>query len=89
MQLVPALLLSLALCLPITANSKGGHSGSSYATGSHVTHNHSSSSAARDSHGRIKRDPAARSAFQHSNPCTATGKTSGACPGYVVDHSRP
>jgi len=42
MRLVPALSLSLALCLPITANSKGGHSGSGHATGSHVTHIHSS-----------------------------------------------
>jgi 5-methylcytosine-specific restriction endonuclease McrA len=24
-----------------------------------------------------------------SNPCPATGRTSGACPGYVVDHIVP
>ncbi len=40
----------------------------------------------RDANGRIKRDPAARRQFQRQNPCPATGKTSGACPGYVVDH---
>ncbi len=43
----------------------------------------------RDSHGRIKRDPKARQAFMKSHPCPSTGKTSGACPGYVVDHVRP
>ena len=32
------------------------------------------------------RDPAQRRAFQHSRACPSTGKTSGACPGYVVDH---
>ena len=25
----------------------------------------------------------------HQNPCPATGRTSGACPGYVVDHIKP
>lgn len=28
-------------------------------------------------------------AFQRANPCPATGKTAGACPGYVVDHVVP
>jgi hypothetical protein len=43
----------------------------------------------RDANGRIKRNPAARRSFQMSNPCPATGRTSGACPGYVVDHIVP
>lgn len=43
----------------------------------------------RDENGHINRDPNARSAFQHQNPCPSTGKTSGACPGYVVDHVTP
>lgn len=43
----------------------------------------------RDGSGRIARNPAARSAFMRSHPCPATGRTSGACPGYVVDHIRP
>lgn len=38
---------------------------------------------------KIKRDPAARREFQRANPCPANGKTSGRCPGYVVDHIRP
>jgi len=44
------------------------------------------SSVQRDSHGKIKRSKAARSGFMHQQPCPATGKTSGRCPGYVVDH---
>ena len=43
----------------------------------------------RDSHGRIKRSESARLAFEHHHPCPSTGKTSGACPGYVIDHIRP
>ena len=43
----------------------------------------------RDANGRIKRDSSQRRAFQRANPCPLTGKTSGACPGYVVDHIKP
>ena len=43
-------------------------------------------SCARDSHGRIKRSESAKKQFERQNPCPATGKTSGSCPGYVVDH---
>lgn len=40
----------------------------------------------RDSHGRIKRSTAAKDAFKRQHPCPSTGRSSGACPGYVVDH---
>ena len=40
----------------------------------------------RDRKGRVRRSPAARHAFMRSHPCPATGKTSGRCPGYVIDH---
>ena len=35
------------------------------------------------------RSAAQKRAFMHSHPCPATGKTSGRCPGYVVDHVAP
>ena len=35
------------------------------------------------------RSPAQRMAFVRNHPCPSTGKTSGACPGYVVDHIKP
>ncbi len=44
--------------------------------------------AERDSHG-IKRSAAARDAFKRQQPCPANGKTSGSCPGYVIDHVKP
>ena len=28
----------------------------------------------------------AKHEFKYSNPCPSTGKRSGACPGYVIDH---
>lgn len=40
----------------------------------------------RDSHGRIKRSPEARQEFKNIHPCPVTGKSHGACPGYVIDH---
>ena len=46
--------------------------------------------AARGSrHGHHPRSRAARDAFQRYHPCPATGRPSGACPGYVVDHIVP
>jgi|ERR1700692_3052139 hypothetical protein len=43
----------------------------------------------RSTRGRIKRSPEARRAFQKSNPCPSTGRRSGGCPGYVIDHVQP
>lgn len=40
----------------------------------------------RDKHGRIKRSRAAKAAFEREHPCSSTGKRSGRCLGYVVDH---
>jgi hypothetical protein len=42
----------------------------------------------RDSHGRIKRSAAAKDDFKRQHPCPSTGRSSGACPGYVIDHVR-
>jgi hypothetical protein len=35
------------------------------------------------------RDPHERAAFMKHHPCPSTGRTSGTCPGYVVDHIKP
>ncbi len=43
----------------------------------------------RDNHGRIKRSSSAKHNFMHSHPRPSTGKKSGPCPGYVVDHIKP
>jgi hypothetical protein len=43
----------------------------------------------RDSNGRIRRSSTAKHDFERMNPCPSTGRTSGGCPGYVIDHVRP
>ena len=43
----------------------------------------------RDSRGHIARSAHAKNEFKKSHPCPSTGKRSGACPGYVVDHVAP
>lgn len=43
----------------------------------------------RDNHGKIARSAKAKDNFKKSHPCPSTGKTSGACPGYTIDHIKP
>ncbi len=43
----------------------------------------------RDSHGRIKRSVAAKDTFKREHPCPSTGRASGPCPAYVIDHVIP
>ncbi len=38
---------------------------------------------------QLKRSSAARNQFMKLNPCSSTGKSSGACPGHVIDHVIP
>ena len=71
-----------------------------FAPGSAFARSHHNSSRSRDEgrpehsrpyghHATTKRDPAQRRAFQRAHPCPATGRKTGSCPGYVVDHIRP
>lgn len=55
----------------------------------YVAHPYSASGVQQDRHGKIKRSEAVKDAFKHSHPCPTTGKTSGPCPGYVIDHIVP
>lgn len=43
----------------------------------------------RDAKGRFVRSTRAKDAFMRQHPCPSTGKTSGPCPGYVIDHVIP
>ncbi len=43
----------------------------------------------RDAKGKIHRSSAAKGEFKKSKPCPSTGKSSGTCPGYVIDHVKP
>lgn len=47
------------------------------------------SSCRRDNRGREVRSAAAKHGFEALYPCPATGRSDGACPGYVVDHISP
>ena len=38
---------------------------------------------------RIHRSSSARHRFMHLYPCPSTGKKTGACPGWVIDHRVP
>lgn len=43
----------------------------------------------RDSNGRIQRSASTIKDFKRTNPCPATGKSTGRCSGYVIDHVVP
>lgn len=38
---------------------------------------------------RIHRSAGARHHFKQLHPCPATGRSTGKCPGYVIDHVKP
>jgi len=66
-------------------------SGSTSHPSAHVTktpvHPPKSTSSPPQTNGEhTKRSKAARDEFMREHPCPSTGRTSGACPGYVVDH---
>ncbi len=67
-------------------SASSSHSGSHSGTGSHSK---AAPGVHRDSHGKIARDPRQTNAFKQQHPCPSTGKTSGSCPGYVIDHVVP
>jgi hypothetical protein len=90
-RLILAALLVSACIAPLVFASSGSHSlavttSTHSATGSHRD---AAPWVHRDSHGKIARDPRQLSAFKKQNPCPATGKTYGSCPGYTVDHVIP
>jgi 5-methylcytosine-specific restriction endonuclease McrA len=39
--------------------------------------------------GRYRRSTTAKNNFKREHPCPATGRSSGSCPGYVIDHINP
>jgi hypothetical protein len=75
------------------SHSSGSHSGAkSHSSSTHSgtgSHSKSAPGIQRDSHGKIARDPRQTNAFKKQHPCPSTGKTSGSCPGYVIDHIKP
>src|SRR5438045_1786879 len=93
MLLVYAVLLAIPSFPRSAGRSTGSHSRAathstspSRSVGAHTRSSAKCASCARDSHGKIKRSPTAKRDFRRQNPCPSTGKTSGPCPGYVIDH---
>jgi len=76
------LCVALAVAPALARSSGHGHS---HSKGSRTK----CASCARDKRGHIKRNPEAKRAFKNSHPCPSSGRSSGACPGYVVDHIKP
>ena len=90
--------IALLISTPaVYARGGGGHSSASHSSGSRSTASHSSGSRSsnyaqgvkRNSHGKIARSQTAKNDFKKSHPCPSTGKSSGACSGYVIDHVKP
>jgi hypothetical protein len=95
---VVAILLLSSVVLPATAftgSHSTGRSHSRYSShvrsykGSHRSRRATSSAISRNRRGRIRRSAAAKRSFERQHPCPSTGRSSGRCPGYVVDHVRP
>ena len=91
MHRLAAILIALALVAPsaIATGSDGSHSTKASSHLAASSHARATPGVARDSHGRISRSEHAKREFRSSHPCPSTGKTSGACPGYVIDHIDP
>ncbi len=93
--------LGSATCMPVLAKGGGGHGSHAHTSSAHGTHgSHAHSDGGhgghartpgvqRDHDGRIHRSTAAKDDFKRRHPCPSTGKSSGACPGYVIDHVVP
>jgi len=88
MNSLAALLTAL---LPPLAGAKDSHPSSSHPKPVHVTNAHKVSKHHAVDHRSLKnvRSASAKRNFQASNPCPATGKTTGSCKGYVIDHKTP
>ena len=94
MKKIISLALSLFICSPLlhARHSSGSHRSYSHRTCSSRSYRVRSRSRTRvysTRHGRIRRSAAAKDAFKREQPCPSTGRRSGACPGYVIDHVKP
>ena len=84
--LLIAALATISMLSP-AALGRGGGSQGSYSTSTHG--HYATIGVERDSHGQIKRSEKAKDEFKKTHACPSTGKSFGACPGYVIDHITP
>jgi hypothetical protein len=76
-RLLLSIFAGILLAAPALPRSSSGH-----------TRSTKCAACARNSHGRIQRSAIAKRSFRQSHPCPSTGRTSGACSGYVIDHTK-
>lgn len=81
-------LLAAALTLFLGAAPLAAHS-SHHGGGHHAEPKSKCVGCVRNSNGKIARSSNAKTQFRKTHPCPATGRTMGACPGYVIDHIVP
>jgi len=86
MRLGVLALAAVVMCAAPVAFARGTSSSHPSAHSSSSSHTEAIPGVARNSHGKNARSPQALQQFKKAHPCPATGKTYGACPGYVVDH---
>lgn len=77
MNRIALLILLSCLSFPAFARDHGGHN------------SNCTEGVQRDSNGKIARSVEAKHELKKVNPCPATGRSSGACSGYVIDHVVP
>lgn len=82
-------LSSAVIALAPAAFAKGGGHGGHSSSPPHGSGAHRAPVVTRDAHGRIARSVKAKDEFRKSHPCPSTGRSLGACPGYVIDHVQP
>ena len=102
--LLCAVLLAISASAFARGGSSGYSSGSHYSSSSshsstHKTkstkgksgehHSNKAEGVSRDKNGHIARSEHVKNEFKKSHPCPSTGKSSGSCPGYVIDHTKP
>lgn len=80
------LLIALLLLIPVITFADHYIHGYYRKDGTYVSPHYSKDSGTGT---HTKRDPEKRREFMKEHPCPSTGKTSGACPGYIVDHIQP
>lgn len=85
------LALALLVFLPAIAAARDSHPSASHPKPVHVTNTHKVPKHHAIHHKSLQnaRSASAKRNFQASNPCPATGKTTGSCKGYVIDHKIP
>lgn len=90
MDKLSIILLALSVtCPPAFASGSRHHGGYTSSYSGHSYSTGAVNGVERDSHGKIARSQQAKTEFKHQQPCPSTGKVSGACPGYVIDHIQP